>query len=292
MRYNLHYLEGWLSIVINIVLFIFKLLIGLATNSIAIMADAWHTLSDSLTSVVVIVGAKASSKEKDEKHPYGHGRIELIASIIIGVLLCVAGGNFLLESISKLFILENFIFDKSIIVIFSLSVVLKEGIAQFSFWAAKKTNSQSLKADGWHHRSDAIASLLILISLSFGNAIPGIDAIIGILVAILIVYTAINIIKESSNPLIGEKLKIEIEDNIKELIVITIGPDINAHHFHYHRYGDHKELSFHITMPGHLSIADSHCLIDEVEKKIKGFWEIDATIHCETEVLLEKKDAS
>jgi len=99
---NLAYLEGIVSIFLNIILFALKYWVGVITGSIAIIADAWHTLSDSLTSLVVIIGAKVSSKPADKEHPFGHGRAESIASIIIGVLLFGVGLNFLFDAIQKL----------------------------------------------------------------------------------------------------------------------------------------------------------------------------------------------
>ena len=93
------YLEGWMSIIVNLILFIVKYWAGIVTGSVAIIADAWHSLSDSLTSVVVIVGVKISSKPADKEHPFGHGRAELISAIVISILLATVGLNFIIESI-------------------------------------------------------------------------------------------------------------------------------------------------------------------------------------------------
>ena len=195
---KLSYIEGIGSIVINVILFILKYWVGIMTGSIAIIADAWHTLSDSLTSIVVILGAKISSKPADDNHPFGHGRAESVASIIIGVLLFVVGSNFLFDAIQRLKSKEAAVFTMSAIVIFILSVIIKEAMAQFSFWAYRKTKSPSLKADGWHHRSDSIASAVILISIFLGKNHWWVDGIFGIIVSILIAYTAIDIIKEAA----------------------------------------------------------------------------------------------
>jgi len=99
---KLSYIEGWLSITSNILLFILKYWVGIVTGSIAIIADAWHSLTDSISSIVVLIGAKVSSKPADKNHPFGHGRAELIASLIIGVLLAVIAFSFLEKSFSAL----------------------------------------------------------------------------------------------------------------------------------------------------------------------------------------------
>jgi len=269
MNRKLYFIEGWLSIIINLILFIAKLFTGLITNSIAIIADAWHTLSDSLTSIIIIIGAKASSKPKDKQHPFGHERIELITSIIIGTILFIAGFNFLIESIKKLISEESFNYHPSIIIVFIISVVLKEGIAQFSFWASKKTKSSALKADGWHHRSDAIASGLILIGIFIGKYFWWIDGVLGIIVAVLIALTAISIIREAVNPLIGENMDDETKNIIIDIVYQFVQKETNPHHFHYHKYGNHKELSFHLYLNGDIRINKGHDIITAIEQQIK-----------------------
>ena len=159
IKNKLAFIEGWLSIFINTVLFALKYWAGVATGSVAIIADAWHTLSDSLTSVLVIIGEKISRKPADSEHPFGHGRAELIAAIIIGGLLAAVAVNFFAEALMKFKNREAANYNIFAVAVFVLSVILKEGLAQFSGWASKKTGMLSLKADSWHHRSDAIASV-------------------------------------------------------------------------------------------------------------------------------------
>ena len=169
MNKKLSYIEGWLSIVINTLLFAFKLFVGMFSGSIAIIADAWHTLSDSLSSMVVIIGAKISVKPGDKEHPFGHGRIELIASLIIGFLLLLTGVNLITESVERLSNNTAFNFHPLLITACAISIILKEGMAQFSLWAYRKSGSTTLKADAWHHRSDAISSAIILAGMFLGS---------------------------------------------------------------------------------------------------------------------------
>jgi cation diffusion facilitator family transporter len=242
MKRNLHrlaVLEGWLSIILNTALFVLKYWAGRESGSVAVMADAWHTLSDSLTSVVVIIGVIISAAPGDREHPFGHGRAELIASIIIGVLLGVVGFNFMTESIAKLRARESAQFGSTIIVVFAVSVVLKEAIAQFSLWAGRKTGSRSLKADGWHHRSDAIASALILIGGWAGARLWWMDGALGICVALLILYAAFDIVREGANPLMGAYPSVEFLNELYSLARRVTGTDLHIHHTHLHQYGDH-----------------------------------------------------
>jgi cation diffusion facilitator family transporter len=277
----LSYLEGWLSIIINTLLFALKYWVGIMTRSVAIIADAWHTLSDSITSVVVIAGTKASSKPADSEHPFGHGRAELIASIIISVLLGVVGVNFIVEAVNKLIQGGKAEFDFFAIIVFLISGVIKEGIAIFSFWAAKQCHSNSLRADGWHHQSDAIASFVILIGIFLGKYFWWIDGVLGIIVALLIIYTAFDILKQGSSPLLGEKPGDELVQKINA-IAREIDPSIiHIHHMHMHRYGNHTELSFHIRLSGRMQLEQAHNLATKLELAIKENLGIDATIHME-----------
>jgi cation diffusion facilitator family transporter len=284
---SLAYLEGWLSIVINVLLFGLKYWAGIVTHSVAIIADAWHSLSDSLSSIVLLVGVKAATKPADKNHPFGHGRAELIASVIIGVLLAIVGFNFFMEAISKLSKHETANFGTLAVVVVAVSVVVKEGIAQFSFWASRQTGSQVLKADGWHHRSDAISSLVILVGIFLGKYFWWIDGVLGILIAVLILYAAYDILKEGINPLLGEHPDEELVSRINEIADRFAPSAVEAHHIHFHRYGLHRELTFHIYLDGTMSLNNSHDIADAIETAIRDELDIEATIHVEP---IEKND--
>ena len=153
-KQQLGYLEGWLSSVVNTLLFALKLWVGMAVGSVAMIADAWHTLSDTITSAVVLAGFWVSGRPRDKDHPFGHGRAELIGAVIIATLLGLVGINFLKESYMQLREAERVHFNTFGILAFGVSVIIKEALAQFSIWAGKKVKSQALVADGWHHRSE------------------------------------------------------------------------------------------------------------------------------------------
>ena len=275
------YIEGILSIVINILLFLIKYWAGITSGSIALIADAWHSLSDSLTSIVVIFSVSKTSKPADNDHPFGHGRAELIGSVIIGVLLAVVGFNFLSESIKRLIGSEARNFPLSVIVVISMSVIIKEGIAQFSFWGYRKTGIYALKADGWHHRSDAVTSFIILIGIFFNRSFWWIDSILGILVSIVLVYTAVKIIMEGSMPLLGENPDEKLIEEINTFLKECYPEDIYMHHFHLHRYGYHTEITFHICLPGGISIEEGHDVATRIEEVLRSNMNIEATIHVE-----------
>lgn len=275
------YLEGWLSILVNIALFILKYWAGIVTGSVAIIADAWHTLSDSISSVVVLVGVKVADKPADKEHPFGHGRAELIASIVIGMLLAVIAFNFVLESIDKLQNHESVQFGKAAIIATVISIVTKEALAQFAFWAGKKTKSVTLKADGWHHRSDAISSVIILTGIFLGPYFWWIDGVLGLIVAAMIFYAAYEIISDASNPLLGEEPDQELINNLKSMANKIAGFDVQLHHIHMHRYGNHVEITFHIKLPNDMPLQKVHEISSGIETEIKNNFNIFATIHAD-----------
>lgn len=279
------YLEGILSIILNTVLFGLKYWVGITTGSIAIVADAWHTLSDSLSSIIVIVGFKVSSIKPDKEHPFGHGRAELISSVIIGTFLAIVGFNFLMESIQRFRNHQAAHYSTLAIVIFIISIFVKEGMAQFAIQTGKQIDSHSLMADGWHHRSDSIASLLILIGILIGRFLWWIDSAMGIAVSILIFYAAFEILKASISSLLGEKPDKGIKKSILQILGEKNLKSENIHHIHIHKYGNHSELTFHLRLPSKIKLYEAHVLADAIERKIRIKMGIEATIHIEPDTV-------
>ena len=274
-------IEGWLSIVVNVVLFALKYWIGMLTGSVAIIADAWHSLSDSVTSIIVIIGAKVSAKPADKEHPFGHGRTEIVGSIIIGVLLAVVAFDFVLESMDKLQHQESTEFGMWAIGVMVLSILLKEGMAQYAFWAARKTDSKSLKADGWHHRSDSFSSVIVLLGILFGSSYWWIDGAMGLAIAAMLFYGTYEIMKDAINTLLGEEVTEELKDNIKALAAQCCNQDLNLHHFHLHHYGNHQEITFHIKLDGQMTLEEAHEVATKLENMIREKYKLIPTIHME-----------
>ena len=155
------YLEGIISVIVNSILFILKFWAGVITGSIALTADAWHTLSDSLSSIIVIVAVKLSSKKPDTEHPFGHGRWEQIAALFIAFLLGIIAFDFFKDSFTQFKNQKSTEFGTIAIVVTIISIIVKEALAQYAFYIGRKTENVSIKADGWHHRTDALSSVVV-----------------------------------------------------------------------------------------------------------------------------------
>lgn len=273
-------IEGWVSICGNILLFFLKLWVGLITGSVALTADAYHTLTDSISSGIVIVSGWLSRKPADEKHPFGHGRSDLISSVIIGVLLALIGFEFILKSVEQIQSGAGVDYGKAAIIVTVISILVKELMAQFAFWAGRQSDSTILKADGWHHRTDALSSVVILIGILCGSFADWIDGALGILVSLMIFYASYEILRDSVSRLIGETPDRKVVDKIEALIV-KMDLDVQPHHFHLHRYGDHVELTFHLTMDGDLTLEQAHDQAHRIEQALRDQMRIEATIHME-----------
>ncbi|MBN1118493.1 MAG: cation transporter [Bacteroidales bacterium] len=275
------YLEGLISIVVNTGLFILKLWAGIVSGSIALTADAWHTLSDSFSSIIVIIGVKLSSKKPDREHPFGHGRWEQIAAIFIGFLLGIIAYDFFKNSIIEFKNEESANFGALAIIATIASIVIKEGLAQYAFSIGRKTGNLSVKADGWHHRTDALSSVVVLIGIFFTNRFWWIDSVLGIIIALMLFYAAFEIIKDAITKLLGEKPSEELIERVKQIVRISSDSDIAPHHFHIHNYISSQELTFHIKVDNNSPVSAAHELATKIESRIFEELNINATIHIE-----------
>lgn len=264
-------------------LFVVKYWAGITSMSVAMIADAWHTLSDSISSIIVLLGFKISSKNKNEARPYGYGRAELIASLIVGVLLFIVSFEFLKNSFFKLMNREAAIYGNIAIIVTAASIIIKEAMAQYSFYASKVLSSRSLKADGWHHRSDAISSTVILAGIFIGDYFWWIDGALGIAVSVLLFYTSFEILKESISPLVGEKPNTDLVNKLHQMAIECYGKDMDIHHIRTHNYGDHIEITFHMIFPKNTTLKEAHNSATKLELKIYDKLNIYATIHMEPE---------
>jgi len=286
MNYTL--VEGWISICGNILLFFLKLWAGMVTGSVALTADAYHTLTDSISSAIVIFSSWLSSKPADDKHPFGHGRSDLVCSVIIGVLLVLIGVEFLIKSVEQISSGTRVDYGTIAVVVMVVSIVTKEMMAQFAFWGARKTGNPILKADGWHHRSDSLSSVLILFGIFCSAYIEWVDGLLGILVSLMIFYAAWEIFKESVGRLLGEAPDRRLIERV-DAIVDELGMDGQTHHFHLHRYGDHVELTFHLLMDPDISLKKAHDCAEAIETQLRERLQIEATIHMEPDETKKEK---
>ncbi|NLB53926.1 MAG: cation transporter [Syntrophomonadaceae bacterium] len=280
-RQKIAYLEAFVSIIINIILAVIKAIFGLMLNSISLIADAVHTASDVLTSVVVILGFKLSAAPPDEKHPHGHGRIEFIASLIISLMLIGVGIKFGINSYHRY--LENTPVKGSYLVVAVMiaAALIKEWMSRLSIDMGNRISSSALIADAWHHRTDAIASLLVALAIlasQFGYY--RVDAVLGFAVSALIIWTGIEIFNDSTSKLIGESDDTQIE-KINNLALGVFGVK-SCHDIAVHDYGANKVVSLHIEVQGTMMLYQAHEIAQQVEETINREMYALTTVHLDS----------
>jgi len=277
--------SGVASVIGNAILFAAKVFVGMLTGSTALMADAWHTMSDSLTSVFTVVAAKLAAKKPDKEHPFGHGRWELIASIIMSGVLAIIGWEFISQAIDKLRNLEEgVIFGTLTLVITIVSIVVKEVMAQYGFYLGKKYKNPVIIADAWHSRTDSLSSVAILIGIVITMFVDGLwwmDSVLAIICALAIFYAAFEIMKEAVTKILGEKPESDLQERITAEALKIYDNDLKIHHLHLHDYITQKELTLHIKLEEFMSIKDGHEVATVIESMIEEKFGMVATIQVE-----------
>jgi len=268
-----------ISIVLNLVIFGTKGSIGLGVGSLALIADSLHSFSDSASSLAVYLGLKISEKPPDESHPFGHGRAEHVALLAVGLMLLIAALKFLTDGAMAL-VGETEPIDMSVTfyIIVGVTAVLKEAMAEASYIIGKKLNSDSLRADAWHHRSDALTTVLVLASIYATHlGFPFLDPIAGIGISVLLGYIGINYVKRSTYKLLGTAPSDELINDIKKTSVNINGVK-DVHDLKVHDYGRDKAISLHMTSePG--VIRKAHKISHKLQKKLEKKFEASVEVH-------------
>jgi cation diffusion facilitator family transporter len=271
--------QGWISVLVNSILFILKLLIGIMVGAVSVIADAVHTLSDVVSSIVVIWGFKQAEKPADVEHPYGHGRAEYIATLIIAILLCVAGIEFIKASIDRIQNPEQMVAEWWMILILMVTIILKEITARYAEFLSSKIASGVLHADAWHHRIDAISSIMVVAAMIAGKyGYPVVDGWAGLGVALFLIFTGFEIAKDAVDDLIGKPPASEEVEVIRQ-IVMSVDGVLGAHDITIHSYGHDKFISVHVEIDADKSTAEAHDISEEVEYKLHGALGVEPTIH-------------
>lgn len=256
-----------LGIIGNIILFCAKLVVGLLSMSIAVIADAINNLTDFMTSIITLIGFKLSSRPADKEHPYGHSRIEYVTGFMIAFVILFLGIEIGRNAIDKIITANPTDFSISTCIILALSIVVKLCLSLIFKGLGKSINSDALNAMSTDSRNDVVSTAVVLVSAILALTLGiQIDGYLGILVALFIIYSAIKLIKETVNTLIGTPPdKNFVDDVIKKLKSYPEVLDI--HDLVIHNYGPLKTFaSVHIEVDARVDIMISHELADNIER--------------------------
>lgn len=262
---------GALGITLNIFLFIFKLLAGVFTGSVSILADAFNNLSDAGSSLITLLGFKLAGQKPDREHPYGHGRMEYLSGFVVSCIIIVMGFELFKDSISKIIHPEAVDFSIMAIVILVLAILVKLYMFFYNSKAGEKYNSAPLKATAFDSISDCIATTVVLITSIIGYYTSiNLDGWAGVIVSCFIFYAGYSAAKESISPLLGSAPEREFIEQITN-IVVNFDPEniVGLHDLMVHDYGPGRRiLSLHAEVPAHCDIVVLHDIIDNLEKEL------------------------
>ena len=273
-------LSSGVGLVCNILLFLIKYIMGTLSGSISIVSDAFNNLSDSGGCIVTFLGYKMASKPADKDHPFGHGRVEYLTSLILSAIIVIVGFELFKSSAGKIMNPEPVKFSIIVLVSLIISICVKLWMSVFNMKLGKKINSGVMTATAEDSRNDVIATSATVIALisSLFTDFP-IDGIMGVIVSLFILKTGFDIIRDTVDDLIGKPVQPEIIEKIKNSI-ISDSDIIDIHDLVIHNYGVTKMIgSCHIEIRSDMSFQEVHEIADRTERRIYSELNIMMTIH-------------
>lgn len=266
------YRVSFVTIVGNVVLAVFKLLAGIIAASSAMVSDAVHSFSDVFSTIIVIIGVKISSRESDASHRYGHERMECMASMGLAAVLFATSLGIGYSGLTKIISSDySSLATPGLLALIAaiVSIAIKELMYHYTMHAAKKINSSSLKADAWHHRSDALSSVASLIGI--GGAMMGVkilDPIVSIIICLVIVKAAFDILKESIDKLVDKSCDDETVKKMEET-VMSIDGVLDLDDIKTRLFSNKIFVDIEICADGDLTLWDAHDIAENVHDKIE-----------------------
>lgn len=269
------------SIIVNLLLSLGKLVAGILGKSGAMISDAVHSASDVLSTFIVIIGVKISGKEADDNHQYGHERLECVASIILAVVLAATGIGIGLSGIEKIKggNYGDLVIPETIALVAAvISIVVKEGMYWYTRAAAKEIKSSALMADAWHHRSDALSSIGSFIGiLGARMGYPIMDPIASVVICIFIFKASLEIFMDSIGKMTDESCDASVEEQMKTTIQSNEGV-VSLDDFRTRKFGNKIYVDVEIGVDSSLQLVDAHSIAEQVHDKLEQ--EFEEVKHC------------
>ncbi|WNY27095.1 cation diffusion facilitator family transporter [Methanolapillus ohkumae] len=265
-----------IGMAVNIILTIFKITTGFIGNSEALIADGIHSMSDLLSDIVVIVSLKISAKPGDKSHNYGHGKVETMASVVVGLMLLFAGIFIFYEGAVSIYkFLHGITIESPSMFTFYValaSIIIKELLYQYTHRVAKKLDSELIEVNAWHHRSDAFSSIGVAAGIGAAVLLGGfwviLDPIMAVTLALYILYIAFKIIYSNLNDLAEASLSPDVNEEILKIVSGQNGVQ-DCHSLKTRKLGSSKAIDIHIMLDGNLSVEEADSIQTEVEKCLK-----------------------
>ncbi len=273
-------LASGVGIFCNLLLFAVKFTVGLFLNSISVLSDAFNNLSDAASSIISYVGVKMAGRPADKDHPFGHGRIEYVAALIVSFLVIEVGWTFMKTSFGKIRNPEELSFHVSSVIILSLSVTVKLWLAFFNKKLGKRIDSRVMEATAADSLGDVLVTSATIVSVAlYGIFGINIDGVIGMAVSVAVILAGIGIAKDTLKPLIGEAIDPSLYRKIKGFTENYPGI-LGTHDLLVHSYGPSTNMaSIHAEVDAHESMEEIHEIIDQIEREAKEQLGVLLVIH-------------
>lgn len=272
--------------VVNLVLAAAKIVFGVIGQSQALVADGVHSLSDLVSDAMVWLAARHGSRDADESHPYGHARIETAATVGLGIVLILVAGGILFDAVTRLFEVERLLHPGYLaIVVAALSVISKEALYHYTVAAARRHRSNLLRANAWHHRSDAVSSIIVVVGVAGAMAgLDYLDALAAAAVALMIAKIGWDLGWQSVKELVDTALDAERVAEIHQRILSVDGVE-ELHMLRTRHMGPDALVDVHILVPPHCSVSEGHQIAEAVRAElIREFDEVrDVMVHIDPE---------
>ena len=268
-----------ISIILNCLLTLIKFISGVISKSSAMISDSVHSLSDVLSTFVVIIGVKISNKKADSNHPYGHERIECVSAIILSGMLFIIGALIGINGIKNVTNSSNLVMPGVLALIASIiSIISKEAMYQYTIRVSKKINSAALKADAWHHRSDALSSIGSFIGI-LGSRLgfKVFDPLASVIISLCIIKVSIDIFKDAIDKMVDKSCDKEVIDKV--ISVIEKNESVkNIDDIKTRQFGNKAYVDVEISVDENLLLKDAHKVAEEIHDSVEN--EINIVKHC------------
>ena len=276
----------YVGALVNIFLTVIKIVVGILGQSTSLIADGFHSLSDLVSDLVVIVAIKLGSREADHDHPYGHRRFETIATVLLGLGLIVVAGGIAWDAAERLLDKDKLLIpSRDTLGIAVVSILANEWLFHYTKRVGTITRSKLLLANAWHHRSDAFSSIVVLIGIAAVLlGYPFADAIAAVIVALLIAKMGLGLVLESINELVDSSLPEEYIRDIRRVIMQTNGVQ-SIHFLRTRRMGEDAYVDAHIVVNPRISVSEGHVIGDVVKDSLKAQFDdvVDVLVHIDPE---------
>ena len=268
------------AVILNVILFVAKWIVGFVSSSIAITSDAFNNLSDACSSCISIIGFSLTGKKSDTKHPFGYGRFEYINALVVSMLILFMGFSLAKDSVEQIIHPEEVKFSVVFVVVLAISILVKIYMAVYYRIYAKKIDSASLLASSVDSFSDIAATSVVLIS-ALVEKFTGwhIDAYVGLALSVFIMYSGFKSFRETTKPLLGQQVSKDLALEIEKTVMLHEGV-LGIHDLVVHDYGPSmKMLSLHVEIDGKTSLIKAHEIVDEIENELSVKFKIEAVLH-------------